>query len=398
MAELFVLVPTAVLDTIEQDGLWGEMSAQMSEPEQLARIVAVSSGRAGLVPVVGLNRSHFMGTADVRRAGRWYKVDADAQVVWTLTRGRAAGITLKGFRELLSAALPSPGEHTYLVLTYAPDMPADYTAARVPRLAGWAVSNEAVHPIAVDIDTPTSSVQQLADHWPIENLQEQRVCIVGAGSIGSATAHALALYGIGTLDLVDPDRLLRHNLVRHTSSARQVGKLKVNALREDLERQRPDTRVNTYPLDVVDDANTIRALFDVVDVIVCATDGVNSRRVAGHLARRAGKDAILACVLESGALGEVIRLRPWHDRGCITCIRARHQQTGAFDPEPAINRPYGEGTHHRPMTAVGADLHLVAAYAAKMAVATLLQAAGFNDQRLPSDHLIIALRPAPMWP
>jgi hypothetical protein len=375
------------------------MSAQMSEPEQLARIVAVSAdGGASLLPVEGLNRTHFLSATDVRRVGRWFKVDADVQVAWTHIRGRAAGITQKGFRDQLPAALPNPGEHTYIVLTYAPDMPADYTAAGVPRLAGWAVSASGVHPVDVDIDAPITSVQQLAAHWPIDRLQDQRVCIVGAGSIGSAAAHGLALYGIGTLDLVDPDRLLRHNLIRHTSSARQVGKLKVNALKEDLERQRPDTRVNAHPLNVVDDANNMRELFDVVDIIICATDGVTSRRVAGHLARRAGKDAILACVLEAGALGEVIRLRPWPDRGCIACCRAHLQQAGAFDPEPGINRPYGEGTHHRPMTAVGSDLHLVGAYAAKMAVATLLQANGFNDQRLPSDHLIIALRPAPMWP
>lgn len=399
MVELFVLVPSAVLATIEQGGFWGEMSAQISEPEQLARIVAVSAdGGANLLPVEGLNRSHFLSAADTRRVGRWFKVDAATQVAWIHLRQRAGGITLEGFRNLLPAALRNPGEHTYIALTYAPEMPVEYTAAGVPRLAGWAVSSASVCPVVVDIDAPTSSVQQLADHWPIDYLQARRVCVVGAGSIGSATAHALALYGIGTLDLVDPDRLLRHNLIRHTCSARQVGKLKVNALKEDLERQRADTHVNAHPLNVVDDANAMRELFETVDLVICATDGVSSRRVAGHLARRASKDAILTCVLEGGALGEIIRLRPWPDRGCITCCRAHLQQAGAFDPEPGINRPYGEGTHHRPMTAVGADLHLVGQHAAKMSVATLLQANGFNDQRLPSDHLIIALRPAPMWP
>lgn len=399
MVDLFVLVPPTVLTTIEQGGSWGEMSAQISEPEQVARVMAVSAdSSANLLPVEGLNRSHFLNVADTRRVGRWFKVDAEIQVAWIHLRQRGGGITLKGFRDLLSAALRNPGEHTYIALTYAPQMPVEYTAAGVPRLAGWAVSSAGVRPVVVDIDAPISGVQQLAGHWPIDYLQARRVCVVGAGSIGSATAHALALYGIGTLDLVDPDRLLRHNLIRHTCSARQVGKLKVNALKEDLERQRPDIRVNAHPLNVIDDANAMRELFETVDLVVCATDGVGSRRVAGHLARRARKDAILACVLEGGALGEVIRLRPWPDRGCIACCRAHLQQAGAFDPEPGINRPYGEGTHHRPMTAVGADLHLVGAHAAKMSVATLLQANGFNDQRLPSDHLIIGLRPAPMWP
>ena len=399
MVELFVLVPPAVLTTIERGGSWGEMSAQISEPEQLARVVAVSAdSSSNLLPVEGLNRNHFLSAADTRRVGRWYKVDAETQVAWIHLRQRAGGITVKGFRDLLPAALRNPGEHAYIALTYAPDMPVEYSAAGVPRVAAWAVSSAGVCPVVVDIDAPISSVQQLVDHWPIDSLQDQRVCIVGAGSIGSAAAHALAMYGIGTLDLVDPDRLLRHNLIRHTCSARQVGKLKVNALKEDLERQRLDTRVNAHPLNVVDDANSIRELFETVDVVVCATDGVSSRRVTGHLARRAGRDAILACVLEGGALGEIIRLRPWRDRGCIACCRAQLQETGAVDPEPGINRPYGEGTHHRPMTAVGADLHLVGAHAAKMTVATLLQANGFNDQRLPSDHLIVALRPAPMWP
>ncbi|WGD45257.1 hypothetical protein [Streptomyces cathayae] len=36
-----------------------------------------------------------------------------------------------------------------------------------------------------------------------------------------------------------------------------------------------------------------------------------ARRVTGHLARRADRTAILACVLQYGALGEIIRLHPW---------------------------------------------------------------------------------------
>ncbi|RFZ48545.1 Molybdopterin-synthase adenylyltransferase [Mycobacterium marinum] len=399
MVEFFVLVPPRVLATIEQGGPWGAISAQMSEPEQLARVAAVSAGGdATLLPVESLNRSHFMSATDTRRIGRWVKVDAYTQVIWAQTRYRAVGITLQGFRDIMPVRVPDPGEHIYIVLTYAPDMPSEYAAAGIPSLTGWTVSTSGVRPVVVDIDEPLTIGEQLADRWPIEDLQHQRVCVIGAGSIGSAAAHGLATYGIGTLDLVDPDRLLRYNLIRHTSSSRQVGKLKVNALKEDLERQRPDTHVNAYPLNVLDDANTIRKLLEETDLVVCTTDGVTSRRVTGHLARRARKDGILACVLEDGALGEIIRLRPWPDRGCITCCRTHHQLAGAFDPEPGINRPYGEGTHHRPMTAVGADLHLVGAHAAKMAVATLLQAKGFNEQRLPSDHLIIALRPAPMWP
>ena len=79
----------------------------------------------------------------------------------------------------------------------------------------------------------------------------------------------------------------------------------------------PETEVEAYPLDVVADADQICPLLAPVNLVVCATDGVAPRRVVSHLARRARLDAILACVLEDGGLGEVLRLRPWKDRGCL---------------------------------------------------------------------------------
>lgn len=67
-AELFVIVPLAVLATIEQGGNSGEIAAQISEPEQLAKVIAVSSASGeSLVQVEGINRFHFMSATDARR-------------------------------------------------------------------------------------------------------------------------------------------------------------------------------------------------------------------------------------------------------------------------------------------------------------------------------------------
>jgi hypothetical protein len=205
--------------------------------------------------------------------------------------------------------------------------------------------------------------------------------IVGVGSIGGATAHALAAYGIGRLILVDHDRLRWRNLVRHVSSPAQVGRLKVSAIREDLRRLRPETEVVACPLDVVVDADQVRPMLSGTDLVVGATDGVAPRRVISHLARRAHLDAILACVLEDGGLGELLRLRPWADRGCLVCQRHALQQSSGIDPEPAIDAGYGTGTRHRPMTAVGGDLQLIGHLAAKAAIATVLERHGSADQK-----------------
>jgi hypothetical protein len=169
------------------------------------------------------------------------------------------------------------------------------------------------------------------------------------------------------------------------------------ALQEDLRDLRPGTTVVAAANDVVCDADLIRPLLSPTNLVLCATDGVAPRRVVSHLARRAGIDAVLACVLEDGGLGEVIRLRPWIDRGCLACQREALRNAGGIDPEPAIDAGYGTGARHRPMTAVGPDLHLVGQFAAQLAVATLLERRGASDQKLPDEHAVLALRPQAGW-
>ncbi|MFC7660281.1 HesA/MoeB/ThiF family protein [Pseudonocardia benzenivorans] len=223
-------------------------------------------------------------------------------------------------------------------------------------------------------------------------MQRARLLLVGAGSIGSAVADALALYGIGHLVLVDPDRLRWHNLVRHRARPSDVGKYKVVALRDDLAVTRPATEVKPLTWNVVTDADRVRALLNDIDVVVCCADGVAPRRVVSHLARRARKPAVLSCVLEDGAVGEVMRLQPWTDHGCLNCRREALQECGGIDPEPALDARYGTGSTHRPMTAVGGDLHLVGQLTASIAVSTVLARAGSSGHRLPGEHLAVGLR------
>ncbi len=217
------------------------------------------------------------------------------------------------------------------------------------------------------------------------------------GSIGGAATTALAGYGVGRLRLVDPDRFLWHNQVRHVLPGRYVGRYKVDGLREHLAEQRPDTTVEALRLNVVENADHIRPLLRDTDIVLCAADGVGARRTVSHLARRAHRDAVLACVLEDGGIGEIMRLRPWPDHGCLPCRRRALTEAGAIDPEPGLEAAYGIGTLHRPMTAVGADLHAVGDLAAKMTVASALERHGHTDQRLPGENLLVALRAQPGW-
>jgi molybdopterin-synthase adenylyltransferase len=389
-----LLLPGDAADAIRAGGRFGEFTCTVGRGEDLAAVRQVRSENGPLMPV-GLSKLHWLASAEERPAGRWYRVSPELHGLWWHLRARpGTAMKFDDFAAHVTGLYNGP----HLAVTYAPDIPEAFRAVGVPEMLGWQVSRDGVTPINIETQPDTLGVGQLSPGWPVKALGDTSVMIVGAGSIGGAAAVDLATYGVGQLTLVDPGRLRWHNLIRHVGSARDVGRPKVSALAGQIQALRPDTTVATHMLNVVTDADQIRALLPGTDVVLCAADGVAARRVVSHLARRAGVDAVLACVLGDGEMGELLRLRPWPRHGCLLCHRAMLIETGAIDPEPTLDAPYGQGTRHRPMTAVGADLHLVGNLAAKAAVATVLERRGNADQRLPGEHAVIGLRPEPGRP
>jgi hypothetical protein len=121
--------------------------------------------------------------------------------------------------------------------------------------SAWWVSREEARPGWHEIVDDQLPIDHLRGEWPVDELAETSVTIVGVGSIGSAVADALSGYAVGKLALVDPDRLLQHNLVRHRARAEDLGRYKVNATAEWLRMRNPQLKVTTYPLDVIDEAD-----------------------------------------------------------------------------------------------------------------------------------------------
>jgi hypothetical protein len=397
MSPLIILIPKEAALRIRDGGSWGAVTFKVVDAENAGYVYQVSSGPdMPLLPVeMRPERRHFLSAGDVRPGSLWYRVRPELHVCWWLNRRQLTQLTLDYFRSQVDSGFKNPGRATYIAITYAPGAADLSEDVPIPEFVAWRVTSDGVSPLDIECEPEVQGNAQLAPYWPVPVLEETTVMVIGVGSIGGAAAHALAAYGVGRLLLVDPDRLRWHNLVRHVSGAVHVGRLKVTAVREDLRHMRPETDVCPLPLDVVRDADKIRALLSETDLVLGATDGVAPRRVISHLARRARLDAILACVLDDGGIGELLRLRPWPDRGCLVCQRQALHDSGSIDPEPTIDAGYGTGTRHRPMTAVGADLHLLGQLAAKSAVATILERHGAAHQRLPGDHAIIALQPRP---
>jgi len=167
-----------------------------------------------------------------------------------------------------------PGAKYGILLTHHPDLTPELREIGVCEFAGWLINRDGVRPIHVEVEPAVIGIQQLAGKWPIERLRTNSVMVVGCGSIGSAAAEALAGYRIGRVELVDPDRFLWHNILRHTLGAKSVGRYKVSGLRDDLAGSWPNLDVRAHRLDVVDDAHLVRRLVENVDLLLCAADGI----------------------------------------------------------------------------------------------------------------------------
>ena len=387
-----VLVESAAARIRAFTASWGSTTLAFSEADQLIGVLG-----AGERDTTMFNTSrseldgHVLSHAERSESGGlWYRArpELHSSHAWLLRTGHA--IPAGELKKMIISGWRQPPADTALsVLTHVPGGDQEWAA--------WAVSRDSAVPSTVTVLQPSENdpLAQLGRAWPLPDLASAVVTIIGAGSIGGAVAHALAMYGVGSIVLVDDDRLLWHNLARHQESRRDVGRYKVDALAGTLSGRWPGTTAVPLRLNVIGDADQMRPLFDCSSVIVCAADGVSPRRVVSHLARRSGRTAILACVLQDGAIGEVLRLRPWPGHGCLLCQRAQLIEQGGIDPEPSLDREYGTGDRHRPMTAVGSDLAVVGQLAAKVVVATILETAGHFDQRIGNEYAIAGLRRVP---
>jgi adenylyltransferase/sulfurtransferase len=109
-----------------------------------------------------------------------------------------------------------------------------------------------------------------------ERLKAARVLIIGAGGLGSPAALYLAAAGVGTLGLVDFDRVDLTNLQRQIlHGTATVGRPKVESAAARLADLNPHVRV--IPIEERLSAANARALLDGYDIIVDGTDNFPTR-------------------------------------------------------------------------------------------------------------------------
>ncbi len=147
-------------------------------------------------------------------------------------------------------------------------------------------------------------------------LKSARVLIIGAGGLGCPAALYLAAAGVGTLGLVDCDRVDETNLQRQILyDSADIGALKAERARERLQRLNPHIRVNAHPLELC--AANVSALFADYELILDGSDRIATRYLVNDACVLGRKSLVTAAIYRFE--GQAMSYVP--DRGpCYRCL------------------------------------------------------------------------------
>lgn len=121
-----------------------------------------------------------------------------------------------------------------------------------------------------------------------QKLLNAKVLIIGAGGLGAPAALYLAAAGIGTLGIIDGDRVDLSNLQRQVIHfTPDVGRPKVQSAKDKINQINPDVTVITYE-DVVHSGNILELIKDY-DFILDGTDNFSAKFLINDACVMAGK-------------------------------------------------------------------------------------------------------------
>ena len=122
-----------------------------------------------------------------------------------------------------------------------------------------------------------SRTELLLGSEAMDKLKTARVAVFGVGGVGGYVVEALARSGVGTLDIIDDDKVCLTNINRQIIATRSsVGKYKVDVMKDRILDINPDATVNAYQCFYTPDtANEFD--FSNYDYVIDAIDTVTGK-------------------------------------------------------------------------------------------------------------------------
>lgn len=177
----------------------------------------------------------------------------------------------------------------------------------------------------MDLDFSEDDIQRYSRHILLPEvggtgqakLAAARVLVVGAGGLGSPVLLYLAAAGVGTIGIVDHDRIELSNLQRqiaHTTD--RVGMAKAHSAAVAARAINPG--VDVVPIEARLDASNALALIGGYDIVCDGTDNFAARFLVADACVLARRTLISAAVLRYE--GQLSTFKPHAGGPCYRCL------------------------------------------------------------------------------
>ena len=146
---------------------------------------------------------------------------------------------------------------------------------------------------------------------------DSHVLVVGAGGLGSSALLHLAAAGVGTVTVMDPDRVELTNLQRQIAhSTERLGWTKVASAQAAMQALHPGTQVNALAQRA--DADSLPAQVAAADVVLDCSDNFATRQAVNAACVAARKPLVWAAGITWHAQASVW----WPGQGapCYACL------------------------------------------------------------------------------
>lgn len=193
--------------------------------------------------------------------------------------------------------------------------------------------------------TKTETMLRYAAHLPLrgvgavgqQDIRAAHVALIGVGGLGCAAAQYLVSSGIGKLTLCDFDTVAESNLSRQILyRTDDIGRLKVEAATEFLQRLNPDTTLESRPQRMIDD--DMQTLFPVCDFVIDASDNYGTRLAVNRNCLQFGVPWVMASCIRME--GQIMLMRPdLPNQPCYRCTYGTAPDTLEDCPGAGIFAP-----------------------------------------------------------
>ena len=159
-----------------------------------------------------------------------------------------------------------------------------------------------------------------------KKILSSKVLIIGAGGLGSPVAEFLSRAGVGSIGVVDDDRVSLSNLHRQSLyNTSDIGKFKVKIAKDKIKKINPNTKVTIYKIRL--NNNNFKKIINDYDYIVDGSDNFTTKFLLNDLCLKFKK------VLVTGAIskfdGHIFTFNFKNKK--VPCLRCFFQESDISD-------------------------------------------------------------------